>query len=1337
MSLTPGHILLGKYRIEKLLGSGGWGDVYLAEDSQLGRQVAIKHLKADWAKDETILQRFLQEARVIAALKHPNVVVIHALEQEGDEHYIIEEYAERGTVGDLLNEQPSLPVEQALDIATAVCRALEAAHLKGIVHRDIKPSNILLCESPEGDLIPKLCDFGIAHVSDTEDKSPITADGDILGTIQYMSPEQLQSGKVDERSDLYSLGTVLYEMLTGQRVLTGSPLDILQAHMSKEPRPPVLERREISIALNDLILRALSKDPADRFQKARHLQEELEKIKAQEIEKQEKAAPLYAQGVAHLQAGEWQQAVQLLSSVVELAPGYQNGEELLEKAKRRERLAELYDLGLAYIRSDAWTEAVETLEAVRRLDEHYRDVAEHLGQAQTQQKLATLYSEGVSAAQARDWATAAAKFGEILQVEKNYRDVTAQLEGAKKKLELAKLYAQGIAHLEQEEWLDAIRCFRDIITEDVTYEDVTGRLKYARQRDELESLYSQGCGYARRSKWPQAIAQFEAVLKVDENYKDTAARLKEARKQGDLEALYNQGMEHFGRGEWDQAVQKFQSVLKTDPQYRDAAARLDEAQGQQKLWQMYCQGKEHFENERWQRAIDLLKQVIERDENYQDAGAMLEEARLQMKLDTLYAQARKHQAAGEWIEADNLYTQIRRMRRGYKDVTQRLAEVEKQEKLAYLYRRAGELLEAEEWSAAVVELRKIQTRDPNYINVAELLKGAKDQERLLVLYSQAEDDLATESWSAAIEKLQEVLAIDTDYRQAAALLRKASYHQGKHYQQERQLEEAIRYFQQAGGYDDAQERLAKTRKQKECRDLFEIAKEHCDKKEWSETQKAIERFEVLEGCEALVKEKELTLMKTYSRSMEHFERGAWWEAIVELRRVNEIDSGYRDVATVLKSAQDSNLLRRNYTLLEEIDTTGTTRVRKARDRNGDLVAIKMLAPSYVVAQEPRPLIEALRRGAELTKELDHPHIVKVRDYEIRGWDEAGKYEDVHIVVMDYVEGENLAIVVNKRKKLRVSEALLIAEQVCEALVHAHSRGVFHGDLKPSNILLSRDRRAKITDFANAPYGTRSFRPPEQARKGGEAIGPRADTYSLGQTICKLITGKAPFRARDAKSPLPRSVARLVEKATRPELEGRYETAQEMLADIRKVKGSLWFHSPVEWLRELKETIVPLLRRWQVFAVLGFIMAVLVPAIITAEPDTPLGKWRDKWFRAQTATPTIVTTTPTAVLTSTPTSTPYPAPVLASPDEGTPFAKGQNVKLAWEWERNLAENEFFEVRIRRKGQQEFDPMTPTKLRYQPVSSSKLTQTGTYEWQVAIVSLSGEEKGASPIWSFEVQ
>jgi serine/threonine protein kinase len=900
-----------------------------------------------------------------------------------------------------------------------------------------------------------------------------------------------------------------------------------------------------------------------------------------------------------------------------------------------------------------------------------------------------------------------------------------------KSLELANLYAQGVAHLRQEEWREAQQCFQAIVDIDPIYKDVGDKLREARhqesQRENLNLLYRQGVSYARRSDWQNAIARFKAVLELDKGYGDTADRLKEAQKQQELDNLYNQGMEHFDRGEWSQAIQQFQSILDMDPVYGDVATKLAEAQQRQELWQMYRQAGEHFEKEEWQKAIQFFGQVIERDKNYRDVGAKLEEARLQMELDDLYARALQHEGAKEWVEAGDLYLQIQTKRRGYRDTTLRLVEVDKQEKLARLYRQARELVEAEDWPAAVVRLHEIHSLEAGYEDVAQLLKDAEGQDRLLTLYNKAEGLLARANWSQAIEALQEVLTIDSNYEEAAAFLKKASYRRGVYCHEKEQLEEAIQCFERAGDYEGAQERLAKARRQKGCHDLFEAAKKHCDQKGWLEAQETIAQLRQLDGYEAFVKGEELTLMETYSRGMEHFDRGEWWKAIEQLRRVKRMKSDYRRVSEMLERALDRNLLRRAYTDLKEVSVTPITRVYKAWGAHSEeTVAIKMLAPSFVKKHEPWGLIEAMRSGADATQRLEeHPHIVKVRGYEVRGWVETDEYMDVHIVVMDYVDGKNLATVLNERKKLRVGEALLIAEQVCQALVYAHSRGVFHGDIKPSNILLVRGRHAMVTDFANASYGTRDFRPPEQARMGGEAIGAHTDIYALGQVICKLVTGTAPFRAEDAKSSLPESLERLMDKATRRDPGQRYRTAQEMLAAIRTVKRSLLYHMLVEWSHGLtREGIRRSVR------ILGTLITVLlIPtllAILAADRDSLIGKWWNNIFRpSPTATPT-----PTRIPPS------ISALVLVSPKEGTSFEQGESVKLQWEWEQELAGNEFFEVRIRPPRQREFDSMTPTKLSSQLVPASEL-KSGTYEWQVAIVSFSGEEKGVSQMWSFEVR
>jgi serine/threonine-protein kinase len=265
MPIANGKIPLDKYKILRLLGSGAWGDVHLAEDTELDRQVAIKHLKGELAKDEVALERFLREARIIAAFKNPNVVIIYALEKENDDHYIVMEYAEKGSLEDLLKEATSgLSIREGIDIAIAICQGLEAAHDKGIVHRDVKPSNILLFSDEKGNIIPKISDFGVAHMPTTDNGKvpPLTSKGEMIGTVRYMSPEQAKGDEIDACSDLYSMGAVLYEMLTGKPPFTGSAWDIIQGHIDRKPEPPSQIRSGIPGSLNRLVMRALSKEPS-------------------------------------------------------------------------------------------------------------------------------------------------------------------------------------------------------------------------------------------------------------------------------------------------------------------------------------------------------------------------------------------------------------------------------------------------------------------------------------------------------------------------------------------------------------------------------------------------------------------------------------------------------------------------------------------------------------------------------------------------------------------------------------------------------------------------------------------------------------------------------------------------------------------------------------------------------------------------------------------------------------------------------------------------------------------------------------------------------------------
>jgi beta-lactam-binding protein with PASTA domain/predicted Ser/Thr protein kinase len=261
----------GRYRIVRRLGSGGMANVYLAEDQELGRRVAIKILNDRHAGDEQFVERFRREAKNAASLSHPNIVSIYDRGEAEGTYYIAMEYLDGKSLKELILERGPAPVSVAVDYARQILAALRFAHRNGIVHRDIKPHNVLV--DGEGHL--KVTDFGIARAG----ASQMTEEGSIIGTAQYLSPEQARGTQVDQTSDLYSLGIVIYEMLTGTVPFTGdSPVEIAMKHLSATPEALSVRRPDIPKAVDMVVLRALAKDPAARYQSAEEMDADLERV---------------------------------------------------------------------------------------------------------------------------------------------------------------------------------------------------------------------------------------------------------------------------------------------------------------------------------------------------------------------------------------------------------------------------------------------------------------------------------------------------------------------------------------------------------------------------------------------------------------------------------------------------------------------------------------------------------------------------------------------------------------------------------------------------------------------------------------------------------------------------------------------------------------------------------------------------------------------------------------------------------------------------------------------------------------------------------------------------
>jgi eukaryotic-like serine/threonine-protein kinase len=273
--MTTPPVLGERYEIGGVLGRGGMAEVHRGRDLRLGREVAVKVLRSDLARDPSFQVRFRREAQAAASLNHPAIVAVYDTGEDrtsaGATPYIVMEYVEGETLRDVLRREGVLSPERAMSLAADICNALDFSHRNGIVHRDVKPGNVMI--TPEGTV--KVMDFGIARaVSDSA--ATMTSTAAVIGTAQYLSPEQARGESVDARSDVYSVGCLLYELVTGAPPFTGdSPVSVAYQHVREDPRLPSSVNPAIPADLDAILLKALSKNPANRYQSAAEMRNDL------------------------------------------------------------------------------------------------------------------------------------------------------------------------------------------------------------------------------------------------------------------------------------------------------------------------------------------------------------------------------------------------------------------------------------------------------------------------------------------------------------------------------------------------------------------------------------------------------------------------------------------------------------------------------------------------------------------------------------------------------------------------------------------------------------------------------------------------------------------------------------------------------------------------------------------------------------------------------------------------------------------------------------------------------------------------------------------------------
>ncbi len=271
MSLALPHVLAGRYRLTSRIGEGSFSETYLATDTSLQRQVAVKILREHFARDQRFVARFEREARAAAAVSHPNIVNVFDYGRDGNTLFITMEWVDGNDLKHLIREQAPLPVAESTRLIREILRGLGAIHRAGIVHRDVKPQNVLLSSNGQA----KLSDFGIARGSVD---AGLTDTGMALGTAAYMAPEQASGGVVTAAADLYSAGVILFEMLTARLPFAGdNPVQVMYQHVNDVPPRPRDFNPSIPVPLEMVILRALAKNPEDRFQSAEEMEAALDR----------------------------------------------------------------------------------------------------------------------------------------------------------------------------------------------------------------------------------------------------------------------------------------------------------------------------------------------------------------------------------------------------------------------------------------------------------------------------------------------------------------------------------------------------------------------------------------------------------------------------------------------------------------------------------------------------------------------------------------------------------------------------------------------------------------------------------------------------------------------------------------------------------------------------------------------------------------------------------------------------------------------------------------------------------------------------------------------------
>jgi tetratricopeptide (TPR) repeat protein/tRNA A-37 threonylcarbamoyl transferase component Bud32 len=833
-----GQTLLRRYRVEAFIGRGGMAEVYKAYDTRRGYDVAIKVMREDLAEDREFVNRFRREARNLSKLSHENIVRFYGFEQQGQLAFLVMDYVQGSTLRSLIADAKGpLPLPQALSIFRQICQALHYAHEEGIIHRDIKPGNIIV--RPNGRVL--ISDFGIAKVADASTQTTF-----MPGTPAYMSPEQCRSEPVDRRTDIYSLGIVLFEMLTGRRPFigeTGAMPDhgtrerIRWEQMNLMPPSP----RQFNPALSEMVergvLKALAKNANERFPSALAFLAAIPEAEGAApvalapirplVEGEAAAQRLYAQAEAAMVAAEWGQAIDLLNRILALHGPFRDTVEKLTEANRQRHLAELWRQAQIAYEAEEWTEAIALCADIIALAPGYPGVNTLLREATRGQRLAALYQEGTQAMSSGRWAEAIDKLSQIVEAEPEYRDAAALLAQARQTKahqdRVAELRQQGAAALEGERWREAIAAFSELVALEPEDEDAASSLARAQAgfAARVAALWEESQAAQTDKRWRDAILFLEELVALEPEGRGYQEALDVARaalaREEHLAAAYARGVEALGTENWQAAIEALAEVAVLEPDYADAADLLKFAQAglerQEKLASLLALTRERIEKEDWEEAIAAIKEALELAPDLIQGRALLyqaEEGARQARIRRLWDGAEAAMAAGMWAEAIEKLQEALTLAPEDASLIRGLQVAEagaaRQARIENLLAEANAAWEAEDWAIAADrygELSKLIPEEQIYrTRRDEAAHQAERQARIKALAAEARAAWDIEDWVTAAEKYGELSRLVPEEIAYRTLRDEAAYQADRQIKIE-QLELEAARTAQAGNWDEA------------------------------------------------------------------------------------------------------------------------------------------------------------------------------------------------------------------------------------------------------------------------------------------------------------------------------------------------------------------------------------------------------------------------------------------------------------------------------------------------------------------------------------------------------